>query len=69
MFNLRLNYQESNRMTEKFPEPESFSPDEVETIKALLEDWGFEYALSADQAKVIALAQRLGLHDLAKRLT
>jgi len=47
----------------------TFTEDEIETIKALLEDWGFEYSLSADREKVIALAQRLGLEALAKRLS
>lgn len=47
----------------------TFTDDEIETIKALLEDWGWEYALTADRYKVIALAKRLGLDDLAKRLS
>lgn len=47
----------------------TFTDDEIETIKALLEDWGFEYALSADRDKVIALARRLGLDGLAERLS
>lgn len=45
-----------------------FSADETQTIKHLLEDWGFEYGLRANSEKVVALALRLGLNDLARRL-
>ncbi len=45
-----------------------FNDDEIQTIKDLLEDWGFEYALSANTEKVIALCLKLGLNDLARRL-
>lgn len=45
-----------------------FSPDEVETIKKLLADWGWEYGLTADRVRVAALAARLGLAELAKDL-
>lgn len=48
--------------------PVTFSADEIKTVEALIEDWGFEYSLTADRLKVIALAKRIGLDDLAKRL-
>ena len=35
---------------------------EVETLKALIRDWGFEYSLKADREKVWALARRLDVH-------
>lgn len=44
------------------------TPDEIETVKALLEDWGWEYALKADRIKVVALARKLRLEQLAKDL-
>lgn len=37
--------------------------DEQRTIAALIQDWGFEYSLKADRKKVLALAERLGLHE------
>lgn len=43
------------------------SEDEQKTIAALIEDWGFEYSLSAEREKVIALAERLGLKEWIKR--
>lgn len=45
--------------------PLEFSDDEVETIRKLLDDWGWEYGLSAERNKVVALMRRLGLHKLA----
>lgn len=42
--------------------------DEVETIKHLLGDWGWEYSLKADRAKVIALCRRLGMTNLSLSL-
>lgn len=39
----------------------TFSDDEIETIKSLVYDWGFEYSLNAKSEKVAALAKRLGL--------
>lgn len=41
--------------------------DDVSTVKALIEDWGFEYGLQADPAKVLALAGKLGMADYVKR--
>lgn len=46
--------------------PLELTDDEMETVKALLEDWGWEYGLTADRAKVVALMRRLGLDNLAK---
>lgn len=46
----------------------TFTPDEIDTIKALLNDWGFEYSLTADRAKVIALCKKLKLDKLADNL-
>lgn len=36
--------------------------DEIATVAALIEDWGFEYSLRADRDKVAALAIRLGVY-------
>jgi hypothetical protein len=38
-----------------------FSQDEIETIKDIINDWGFDYCLQANYDKVKALAQRLGV--------
>lgn len=38
-----------------------FTDDEIETIKALIEDHGFEYSLQADADKVWALGVKLGI--------
>lgn len=38
-----------------------FTADEIETIKKMIDDWGFEYALKADSEKVAALAKKLGV--------
>ena len=46
----------------------TFTMDEVETIKNLLDDWGFEYSLQADRTKVVALCRRLGLTNLSLNL-
>lgn len=35
--------------------------DEIETVKALITDWGFEYSLRADKHKVLALTKKLGV--------
>lgn len=43
--------------------------DEIDTIRALIADWGFEYFLKADRAKVIALAVKLGLNQIAEDLS
>ena len=45
------------------------TPTEVQTVKDLINDWGFEYSLKAKRDDVIALALRLGLHREAKSLT
>lgn len=45
------------------------STDEVETVKKLIEDWGFEYGLKADETKVGALAAKLGLDRIVKELS
>ncbi len=37
-----------------------FTPDEIETIKLVLAEWGFEYALRADADKVAKLRRKLG---------
>jgi hypothetical protein len=42
---------------------------EVQTIKDLIEDWGWEYALKANRDDVIALARKLELNKLADSLT
>ena len=36
-----------------------FTSDEIETIKALITDWGFEYSLRADRDKVMALKEKI----------
>ncbi len=38
-----------------------FTPDEIETIKLVLAEWGFEYSLRADADKVDALCKKLGV--------
>lgn len=43
-----------------------FTDDELETIRNLINDWGFEYSLRADTQKVIALAIKLGLTEYPK---
>ncbi len=40
------------------------SKEEVETVKALIGDWGFEYSLTAQRAQVRALGRRLGMPDM-----
>lgn len=42
------------------------SADEIETVKNLIKDWGFDYAPTADMAKVGALAAKLGLEKIAE---
>lgn len=39
----------------------TFDESELETIKDLISDWGFEYSLRADTEKVQALAKKLGV--------
>lgn len=46
----------------------TLSTFEVETVKRLIEDWGWDYALKADRRQVVALARRLGLEKLAQDL-
>lgn len=38
-----------------------FSAAEVETIKHLIRDWGWEYSLNAERSDVEALAAKLGV--------
>lgn len=38
-----------------------FTDDEIETIKLLIDDRGWEYGLKSNSAKVWALAKRLGM--------
>lgn len=40
-----------------------FTDDETETIKALIEDRGFEYSLTSDFDKVWALGVKLGIRE------
>lgn len=40
-----------------------FTDDEIETIKALIEDRGFEYSLTSDSDKVWALGVKLGIRE------
>ena len=42
---------------------------EIQTVKDLIEDWGWEYALKANRDDVIALAQKLEMNKLADDLT
>ncbi len=46
----------------------NLSEDEIETIRNLIKDWGWEYALMADPKKVAELARKLGLEKLARDL-
>jgi hypothetical protein len=39
----------------------SFTPDEIETIRKLILDRGFEYGLLSNTGKVHALAAKLGM--------
>lgn len=43
-----------------------FTDDEIQTIKHMIEDWGFEYSLKANQRKIVELAKKLGLADYVK---
>ena len=36
------------------------SDDEIQTIRHLIDDWGFKYVLTAEREKVDALAKKLG---------
>lgn len=38
-----------------------FTDDEIETIKDLIQDFGFEYALGADSKKVWDLGMKLNI--------
>lgn len=38
-----------------------FTDDEIETIKNLIKDFGFEYGIVSDLAKVRELAKKLGM--------
>lgn len=44
-----------------------FTDDEIKTIKALIEDRGFEYSLTSDRDEVVALAEKLGMSDYVRR--
>lgn len=46
--------------------PVELSDEEVEVVRALLHDWGFEYGLTADREGVVALMRKLELEKLAK---
>lgn len=45
-----------------------FTDDEIETIKNLIKDWGFEYSLVTNRDKLIALAEKLNMLDWARML-
>ena len=45
-----------------------FTDDEIETIKNLIKDWGFEYSLVTNRNKLIELAKKLDMHDYARML-
>ena len=47
--------------------PIELTDAEKKTVADLIDDWGFEYGLTADRDKVIALAERLGMQDWVKR--
>lgn len=44
----------------------TFTEDELETIKNLIDDWGWEYKLKADSAKVLNLAKKLKMESYVK---
>jgi hypothetical protein len=44
-----------------FPVLMQLTVDEIDTIRDLIRDWGFEYSLRADLGKVMALAQKLDM--------
>lgn len=48
--------------------PIELSDNEIETVRALIQDWGFEYSLVAEKAKVAALAKRLKMDKTAAEL-
>lgn len=37
-----------------------FTDDEIETIRCLIYDWGFEYSLRSNREKVEALGRKIG---------
>lgn len=43
------------------------SEQEQKTLTALIEDWGFDYALQAKTEEVVALARRLGMTEYVER--
>jgi uncharacterized radical SAM superfamily Fe-S cluster-containing enzyme len=43
------------------------SEKEIETVKALIEDRGFEYSLRSDLREVIDLARKLGMIQWANK--
>jgi hypothetical protein len=42
---------------------QTFTLDEIETIKQMIREWGFEYGLKSDRTKLRALGQKLGMSD------
>ncbi len=45
----------------KRPVTVELTDDEAETVRLLIEDWGFEYSLKAHRSKVRALARKVGM--------
>lgn len=45
----------------------TFTEDEIETIRKVLFDWGFEYNLAADGIKVRALVEKIGVFEYVKK--
>jgi len=35
--------------------------EDIETIKSLIRDWGFEYSLQTTQEQIVKLAKKLGM--------
>jgi len=48
------------------PSKITFTEDEIETIRKLIFDWGFEYNLAADGIKVRALVEKIGAFEYVK---
>jgi hypothetical protein len=44
-----------------FPVLMRFTVGELDTIRDLIRDWGFEYSLCADREEVIELARKLDM--------
>lgn len=43
-----------------------FTDEEIETIKVLIEDRGFEYSLKSELVAVVALARKLKMREYVK---